>query len=232
MLLVTICVAVLSIAAASYFGWKYSAISQRFAPVLILDEEATRVRKETERQRLETFKEIETAKADAADAASKAKAKAADLAIAYSNAKAIYDRLQQEISLLEATSGDMSFGLYRPQYSFDSSEQYKAELEKVYEKKKLCIRNDQAASYPKNWTVNNNAAEGKRMIRKQVKIMLRAFNGECDAAVARVSWNNATRMLERIQRSVRCDQRSRDCDSSANLKRLPQPLPRGSEAYP
>ena len=39
------------------------------------------------------------------------------------------------------------------------------------------------------------------MIKKQVKIMLRAFNGECDAAVARVTWNNATRMIERIRKS-------------------------------
>jgi hypothetical protein len=39
------------------------------------------------------------------------------------------------------------------------------------------------------------------MIKKQVKIMLRAFNGECDAAVARVTWNNVTRMVERIQKS-------------------------------
>ncbi len=29
--------------------------------------------------------------------------------------------------------------------------------------------------------------------------MLRAFNGESDALVARVSWNNVDRMLERLQ---------------------------------
>lgn len=31
--------------------------------------------------------------------------------------------------------------------------------------------------------------------------MLRAFNGECDAATARVTWNNATRMEERIRKA-------------------------------
>jgi hypothetical protein len=95
----------------------------------------------------------------------------------------------------------MSFGLYKPQYSFDTSEAFKAELDNIYEKKKSLIKNDGAASYPTNWVVNNNAAEGKRMIKKEVKIMLRAFNGECDAAVARVTWNNVTRMIERIQKS-------------------------------
>jgi hypothetical protein len=200
MLISLVCMASLSIAAAVYFGWKYRAVSARFAPVLSLDAEAERVRVETEKQRLDASKQIETAKAEAAEALASAKAKAANLSAEYSKAKVIYERLQHEVSLLEATSEDMSFGLYKPQYTFDTSEAYKAELDKVYEKKKLCIKNDQAASYPTNWTVNNNASEGRRMIKKQVKIMLRAFNGECDAAVARVTWNNATRMIERVQK--------------------------------
>ena len=31
--------------------------------------------------------------------------------------------------------------------------------------------------------------------------MLRAFNGECDAAVAKVTWNNATKMVQRIEKA-------------------------------
>jgi hypothetical protein len=196
-----ICVALASVAAAVFFGWKYQAMVNRFKPVLSLDEEAERVRKDTERNKADSAREIEQAKAEAAEAVGKARAKAADLTLAYNKAKETYDRIQHEVSLLEATSEDMSFGLYKPQYSFDTSEDYKAALEKVYEQKKDCIRGDSAAICPTSWTVNNNAAEGKRMIKKQVKIMLRAFNGECDAAVARVSWNNVTRMIERIQKS-------------------------------
>lgn len=194
-------VALCSIAAAVFFGWKYQAMVIRFKPVLSLDEEAERIRKDTEKSKANSDREIERAKAEAAEAISKAKAKAADLTLAYNKAKDIYDRLQHEVSLLESTSEDMSFGLYKPQFSFDTSEAYKAALEKIYEQKKACIRNDRAAICPSGWTVNNNLAEGKRMIKKQVKIMLRAFNGECDAAVARVTWNNATRMIERIRKS-------------------------------
>jgi hypothetical protein len=201
MLIALLCVSVLSSAVAIHIGLRYRAISIRFAPVLSADEEARRIRKDAEKQSADTLKEIEEAKVASAVAVSKAKSKLADLSRAYNDAKAIYDRLQSEISLLQATSNDMSFGLYQPQYSFDNSQEYKQTLEKVYEQKKSCLKNDRAAQYPTNWTVNNNAAEGKRMIKKQVKIMLRAFNGECDAAVARVAWNNATRMIERIRRS-------------------------------
>ena len=38
-------------------------------------------------------------------------------------------------------------------------------------------------------------------VADQLKLALRAFNGECDAAIAKVAWNNATRMEERIRRS-------------------------------
>jgi hypothetical protein len=196
-----VCVALSSIAIAILFGWKYQAIVNRFKPVLLLDEEAERVRKDTEKNRTDSAREIEHAKAEAAEAIGKAKTKAADLTIAYNKAKEIYDRLLHEVSLLEANSDDMSFGLYKPQFSFETSEAYKAALNEIYEQKRACIRDESAAVSPTNWTVNNSVVEGRRMIKKQVKIMLRAFNGECDAAIARVSWNNATRMIERIQKS-------------------------------
>jgi hypothetical protein len=196
-----ICAVLCSSAAAVFFGWKYRAVVNRFKPVLLLDEEAERVRKDIEKRKSDSALEIEQAKEEAAEAIGKAKAKAADLTLAYNKAKEIYDRLLHEVSLLEETSEDMSFGLYKPQFSFDTSEAYKAALDKVYEQKRACIRDDLAAASPTNWTVNNSVAEGRRMIKKQVKIMLRAFNGECDAAIARVTWNNATRMIERIQKS-------------------------------
>src|SRR3954454_19611778 len=109
MLISLICIASLSIAAAVYFGWKYRAVSARFAPVLSLEEEAERVRRETKKKKVDTLREIEIARAEAAEALATAKGKAANLSGEYSKAKAIYERLQHEVSLLESTSEDMSF---------------------------------------------------------------------------------------------------------------------------
>jgi hypothetical protein len=39
------------------------------------------------------------------------------------------------------------------------------------------------------------------MIRHHTKLMLRAFNGECDAAIANVSWNNAQTMEQRVRKA-------------------------------
>jgi DNA repair exonuclease SbcCD ATPase subunit len=39
------------------------------------------------------------------------------------------------------------------------------------------------------------------MQKQYSKLLLRAFNGECEAAIAKVAWNNATKMEERIRKS-------------------------------
>ena len=49
-----------------------------------------------------------------------------------------------------------------------------------------------------NWTVGENRKAGDRMIRSHMKLALRAFNGECEAALAEVNWNNIVRMQDRI----------------------------------
>lgn len=49
--------------------------------------------------------------------------------------------------------------------------------------------------------MNNSKPEGKRMIRHHSKLMLRAFNGECEAAIANVTWSNAQTMEGRIRKA-------------------------------
>ena len=39
------------------------------------------------------------------------------------------------------------------------------------------------------------------MTKLESKLMLRAFNGECEAALSDVSWNNITKMEQRVQKS-------------------------------
>ena len=39
------------------------------------------------------------------------------------------------------------------------------------------------------------------MQKQYSKLLLRAFNGECDAAVAKATWNNASKMEERIRKA-------------------------------
>ncbi|HEY1938915.1 MAG TPA: DUF4041 domain-containing protein [Candidatus Angelobacter sp.] len=116
-------------------------------------------------------------------------------------AESRYDSLKKEISSLEENLEDISFGLYKPHFSFKTSEEYKTALENLRNRERQLIRDGRAAVCPTHWTVGDSAKEGQKMIKQYTKLMLRAFNGECDAALANVSWNNIERMLERMRKS-------------------------------
>jgi Domain of unknown function (DUF4041)/Meiotically up-regulated gene 113 len=112
-----------------------------------------------------------------------------------------YEELQREVSLLEENLDVMSFGLYKPHFTFQTSEEYKDALIALRDKMKELIKNGGAATCPIGWTVNNSKQEGAKMIRQTTKVMLRAFNGECDAAGAHVSYNNIHKMEERVTKA-------------------------------
>jgi len=116
----------------------------------------------------------------------------------YKQALLKYQELQHEVSLVEENLDDISFGLYKPHFTFQSSEEYKAALLVLRDKMKKLIKDGGAACCPNNWTVNGSLQEGAKMIRQTTKVMLRAFNGECDAAAANVSYNNIKKMEERL----------------------------------
>jgi hypothetical protein len=196
-------VAVGLLAIAIFFAIKYFGVMKRFEPVLSLDAEAERVRKEIDKNWSEAERAVEQAKSEATELVSKAKSKASELNANYDQAKQIFDRLQYELSLLQEDAENISFGVYKPHYAFDAPEEFKAALERIYERKKLLVRGDSSGAIkcPTAWEVNNSRTEGKRMIRKQAKLMMRAFNGECDAAIAKVVWNNATKMEERVRKA-------------------------------
>jgi len=119
----------------------------------------------------------------------------------YARARATYETLTREISLLEENLEDISFGLYRPHFTFQTSEEYKTQLETLRNRERQLIHEGRAALCSLQWTVGGSAREGARMARQNMKLVLRAFNGECDAALTKVAWNNITKMEERVRKS-------------------------------
>ena len=119
----------------------------------------------------------------------------------YRTANRIYEKLKSEVALLEESLEDISFGLYEPHFEFDTAEDYKVELKATRDRQRELIRSGDATDSPGTWTINGSRTEGKKMERQYTKVMLRAFNGECDAAVAKVSWNNASKMEQRVEKA-------------------------------
>ena len=93
------------------------------------------------------------------------------------------------------------FGLYTPIYNLTNSEMYKNKLDVVRAQQKQLIDNNKAATFPTNFTYNNSAAQGKKIVQDNVKQILRAFNNECEATIDKVKFNNVEAIRKRIIKS-------------------------------
>lgn len=113
----------------------------------------------------------------------------------------ILDKLIKEVSLYENDLDMIEQGFYKPQFDFDTSETYKIKIAEIKQKQKQMISDKQAISCTTQWTVGDSRAEGKKMVNKAIRLTARAFNNECDACIAKVSWNNVNNMISRIKKS-------------------------------
>lgn len=119
----------------------------------------------------------------------------------YQESISIFTELKKEVSLYESKLDLIEFGIYEPVYDFEKSEDYVIAQNKVIEKQKDLIRLEQAATCSVNWTIDGSLAKGKANSKKFIKLVLRAFNGECNSFIAKVKWNNVNQMKERIHKS-------------------------------
>lgn len=113
-----------------------------------------------------------------------------------------HKNLERDIVNLESEIGIQDYGLYRPTYKFANSDLYKERLKAVRERQKDAIKNGYACTGNMTWTVNGNAAQGKKMVKDMQKLLLRAFNVECDDIIDNVKISNFGKSKERITKSA------------------------------
>ncbi len=164
----------------------------------------------TENDRLKSFFE-EIGGMDYIQVKEKTDSLKVDLANIQSNQKKWIEEIKQANSELDGKRKQMlsldedlmleSFALYKPHFSFQTSEEYKQRLEKIRDQQKAIIKNDSAAIAYKEWTINNNKAEGRKFVKDMKKLLLRSFNNECDSCVENVKFNNIALQEKRINTS-------------------------------
>lgn len=170
--------------------------------VRLYREERTR-RKEREAE-LERFKPIEDLEAHARGIAARAHAQFEAAAASKKEmveARAELQTLRAKIHELDRELDMFDFGMYRPRYELGDSSKYKARLDDVRERQKELIKNDGAAVCHTTWVIEGSKARGRKATKKTLKLMLRAFNGECDATIARLTFANVTSSENRIKRA-------------------------------
>jgi hypothetical protein len=116
----------------------------------------------------------------------------------YQAALETYKNLRKEVSIFESKLDLIEFGIYEPVYDFEKSDEYRIEQNQIIQLQKDMISADTAAICRTNWTVEGSESKGRAVVKIYKKLMLRAFNGECDVLISKVKWNNINQMIERM----------------------------------
>jgi hypothetical protein len=119
----------------------------------------------------------------------------------YQIALETYKTLQKEVGIYETKLDLIEFGIYEPVFNFEKSHRYEYELNKTIEQQKQMVLEGKAAICNTTWTFNNSLQKGESATKRYVKLVLRAFNGDCDSLISKVKWNNVNLMIDRIKKS-------------------------------
>ena len=110
--------------------------------------------------------------------------------------------MEQQIVNLQGEIEMQEYGLYRPTFSFANSSLYKDKLKAIREQQKDMIKTGRACTGNMSWTVNGDVKKGKKMVTDMQKLLLRAFNLECDDIVSNVKISNLEKSRQRISKSA------------------------------
>jgi hypothetical protein len=178
---------------------KRKEIEKRFSVILDADEEAARIvgaaessaeAREQESRRIVASLGAEIAALDA---------NLGELRRSYSDKKSIFDRMAKEVAVFDERLAFAEMGIYEPHFDFDTSEAFKTAITRVRDRQKALVSSKAAVICRTKWTLDGSAAKGRTMTDRQIRLTLRAFNSECDAAIANTRWNNANAMEKRIE---------------------------------
>ena len=116
----------------------------------------------------------------------------------YGEKRKLLDRLKEQVAIYDDRLAFAELGLYEPHFEFGDSEVFKEQIKAVRTKQKDMVSAKKATICPTNWEVEGSRAKGQTMVNRQTRLTMRAFNNECEAAIANTRWNNVVAMEKRI----------------------------------
>lgn len=93
------------------------------------------------------------------------------------------------------------FGMYTPIYSLMTSNEYKEKIETIRSHQKHMIKTDIACSFPVTFTLDGSLSKGRKLVKDNIKQILRSFNNECDVIIDKVKFNNFDVFKRKIEKS-------------------------------
>lgn len=109
--------------------------------------------------------------------------------------------IEKTLSIYESRLDIIETGIYAPIYDFSTSEEYKTKQMLNIDKQKAMVQSNTAATCSTSWTIDGSLSKGQKLVKAYQKIILRAYNNECDALISKVKWNNFEQIKDRIYKS-------------------------------
>lgn len=94
-----------------------------------------------------------------------------------------------------------SFGFYKPLYDCADSAAYRQLLENIRDRQKAMVKERKALRTETVFAIENDKAGGKKIAKNLEKLILRAFNGECDLTIDKVTFSNLDAITVRITKA-------------------------------
>lgn len=116
----------------------------------------------------------------------------------YAEKRNVYDRLRSEVAIFDEKLAFAEMGVYEPHFDFGDSESFKEAISEIRTKQKEMVKAKTAVTCETEWVLEGSKSKGRTMTNRQIRLTLRAFNNECDAAIANTRWNNVNAMEKRI----------------------------------
>lgn len=163
--------------------------------------------------KLEAENELREAKKKASEVVDSAKKERSDLDLEKETLKRLIESSSSELKTLKEQlllqSEDahlLAIGYYEPIYGFEDLPKYEKQMRIIKDLQKEMLRADgalggraSAAYSTQTLTFNGSEAQGRQLVKKILRLMLRAFNGECDSFISRVTYRNVGVMEQRIK---------------------------------
>jgi len=111
------------------------------------------------------------------------------------------DSIKGDISIYQPVLDFLNVGfIEEPIYLFETSERFKEEIKHIRKQQKLLITQKEAIIIPETIALTSNKTYVNKVLNGQGKLMLKAFNVECDNLMLMVKPSNYAKILERIDK--------------------------------
>ena len=115
--------------------------------------------------------------------------------------ESLLHELMTKLDLYTQIEGFVDHGHFEmPEYLYETSERFAEEIKLVRENQRRMISDKSAVHFPAMTTVSDDPSTNKKILGGQSKLMLTAFNIECDKLIGRVKPSTFPATLERIEK--------------------------------